>query len=207
MNITDYIQEVDHAVKQLLSGIWSEREKLDDLERKYSNLSKAVKANYDRASSLALNAEDPEEVAMAVGVHWDNYFGEDKERHNTKTEIDSIKEQISAHQFSIESLSGALLQHAKQGISLQHNGLQNCSDGRLIGTQPLKDVIWQGRNQAIHWEEGNFNQKVIDCFQKLEQDIDIKFAGYTTKCMAFDVVELLGWNNKSDFDRDMQSLV
>lgn len=92
-------------------------------------------------------------MMMGVGRYWENYFGPDKERHHKDVQVVQVEQAAAAHTFSIGSLSGALLQHPKQGISLVHSGPSSCPAGRAIGGSTLKDVIWQGRNQAIHWDE------------------------------------------------------
>lgn len=61
-------------------------------------------------------------------------------------EISVIKNTIINIEDSQKSLSGALLQIAKQGISIVHCGLANCPSGRSIGTNAIKKVIWQARN-------------------------------------------------------------
>jgi hypothetical protein len=79
-------------------------------------------------------------------------------------------------------------------------------DGRPIGSQFLKNVIWQGRNQAIHWEENRLNDAVKKCFDKLVKEFDPKFANYMTQSMAFDIVDLPGWTHFSVFRKDLFSL-
>lgn len=79
-------------------------------------------------------------------------------------------------------------------------------NGRQIGSQHLKSVIWQGRNQAQHWEEGSFGEAVRTCFAVLEADIDREFGQFTSRNMAFDVLQALGWVEVADFERDMRSL-
>jgi hypothetical protein len=66
--------------------------------------------------------------------------------------------------------------------------------------------MWQGRNQAIHWDEGGFTQPVRDVFELLASDLDPKFNEYTSRNMAFEVVSLLAWRGFPDFERDMLSL-
>jgi len=46
---------------------------------------------------------------------------------------------------------------------------------------------------------------VRQCFDTLAQ-ADPKFAAYTTRNMAFDIVELLGWLDVDNFKHDMISL-
>ncbi len=117
-----------------------------------------------------------------------------------------MKELISTRAFSRAAQSASLLQYGKQGISLVYGKPSNCPDGRLIGTQSLRDVIWQGRNHALHWEEGNPKAAVEDCFQKLAADFDPGFADYATRNLAFAVVEVLGWTSFDAFKADMLTL-
>jgi hypothetical protein len=201
MLIVDYLAEVEYATQNLIPLIWEERNRLEKLKTRLASLGRVVEDNYRRAEFIQLNAETPEDVMMGVGAYWDNYFGEDKELFHGDEE--KLNNQILAHAFSIDSLAGNLLQHAKQGISLAHGKLANCPDGRYIGSQPLKEVVWQGRNQALHWEDHNPHPPVKKCFDNLAQDIDPKFADYAKRNMAFDVVDLLGWRDFDSFKRDM----
>jgi len=206
MTTSDFLNEIEYAAQNLIAMIWEERKRLTELEDQIASLSKVVAHNYRQAESVALNAEDPDEVAMAAGMHWNNYFGDDKDLYEKSKAKESLDDQIVAHAFSVESLAASLLQYAKQSISLAHSGLANCPAGRPIGSQELKIVIWQGRNQAIHWEEGKFTAPVEQCFKTLAKDVDPIFADYTKRNMAFDVVSLLGWHDFTDFGRDLLSL-
>lgn len=116
---------------------------------------------------------------------------------------------------SVEAASGALLQLAKQSMALVHRDslgqqkLAECPPGRPIGSQPLRDVIWFARNQAIHWEEGNYRSPTLACFAKLESDFGAKFYldADVRQSRAFAVCELLGWRSYARFDEDMRSLL
>jgi hypothetical protein len=206
MTINDYLLEMEFVTKDLISKIWDERTKLSELEIEIKKLELIVSSNYQRAESIWMNAEDPDDVAMGAGVYWENYFGDDKDLHHKKLSSLNLSQQVDLHQFAIAQLSGSLLQFAKQGISIVHGDLANCPDGRLIGTQPLKDIIWQARNQAIHWEEGSPRQKVVDCFNKLTTEKDALFSAYLTKNLAFEVINILEWKDYKSFERDMISL-
>src|SRR5437870_1412879 len=175
MAMTDYLAEIEFAASNVIPIVWRERNRLRELEAEVASLTKLVEDNYRRAECVAMNAEDPDDVAMATGRYWDNYFGDDKERYYKDKDRAKLIEQIAAHALSIGSLAGSLLQYAKQGISLAHGGFANCPNGRSIGTQFLKDVIWQGRNQGIHWEEGKLHPSIQQCFEKLVKEADPKF--------------------------------
>ena len=165
-------------------------------------LTQVTHQGYARAESLKL-ADDDDDFMMGVGEYWNTYFGSDKERFYKDKELQDVVAKFTAHEFSVQSLSADLLQFAKQGMSIVHSGLKTSPPGRSIGTQALRDVIWQGRNQALHWEAHNFTPAVVNCFQRLAQDVDPKFSYYNSRSMAFDVVELLGWGDFAHFRTDM----
>lgn len=206
MAMVNYLAEIEYAASSLFPVIWEERNRLQKLEAELDSLTRRVKDNYLRAEFLATNSEDPDDVAMAAGVYWENYFGDDKDRYHKDKHREKLVDQVATHAFSIDSLAGSLLQYAKQGISLSHGGLSACPDGRAIGSQFLKDVIWQGRNQAIHWEEHNPPTHVQRCFDKLAKEVDQIFADYRTRNMAQVVVRLLGWKDFATFRADLLSL-
>jgi hypothetical protein len=205
MRIVDYLSEIEFAASNVISTIWAERNRIEELLAEIKSLSVAVEANYQRALALQ-ESDDIDDVAMGAGVYWENYFGDDKQLFHKNEEALSLEGQLALHEFSIASLSGNLLHYAKQGISICHGELRNCPDGRMIGTQPLKAVMWQGRNQALHWEAGTFHPPVERCFQALATDIDSKFNDYLNRNMAFDVVEFLGWKDFNAFETDMLSI-
>jgi hypothetical protein len=206
MDMGKFIGEIHHASNVVLSSVWHERNRIEKLKAEIKRLEPAVRIGYQQSDALYLNAETPDDVMMAAGRHWETYFGADKDLHLKNTELDDFKQKLLLHQFSIDALSGSLLQYAKQGISIVHGGLSKCPPGRLIGSQPLRDIIWQSRNQAIHWEDGKLHPPVEACFKILAKDIDQKFNQYNNSSMAFNIVEALGWRTFADFEKDMLSL-
>lgn len=109
----------------------------------------------------------------------------------------------------MQAIAGAVLQIAKQGISLVHGGLAAAPQGRKIGSLYTKDIIWQGRNQAIHFEEGNFKKAITDLFTILETEQGARFslAAHPQQNRAKQVVELLGWTQYASYVQDMQALI
>ena len=100
-----------------------------------------------------------------------------------------------------------MLQYAKQGIALRFGRERTgIADGRLVGGVAIHEIIWQGRNQALHWEDGTFSRAVENCFQQLAANVDATFHDYPRRNMAFDILQVLGWREFSDFERDMLSL-
>ncbi|MGH3849432.1 MAG: hypothetical protein ACRDRT_06995 [Pseudonocardiaceae bacterium] len=208
ITMSDYLTEIQFAVESALAAIWADHDEAHHLLATLKALKAQTEAGYARAEAIAVNAEDPDDVAMSAGTHWDTYFGPDKDRHQAAAGYDDVRARFEARQFSLAAMSGAVLQHAKQAISMVHGGPKACPDGRLVSaTQNLAPVIWQARNQASHWEEGNLNHPVVDCFNALGAEVDSYFfSDLYTRSLAFDVLHLMGWRSWAAFHNDLLSL-
>lgn len=131
-----------------------------------------------------------------------------QEAKKLKGEVEALQTSIGAKQLAVQAICGALLQIAKQGISLVHGSLAAASPGRDVAGAPLKEIIWQGRNQALHYEDGAFSSSVVTLFGILEKARGSEFAltRYPHRSRAKQVVYLLGWTDHKAFDTDLRSL-
>jgi hypothetical protein len=205
MNMTQYLAEVRPAIEVTIAAIWGDIRDLDLLTKEVRHLTDRTHAEYDRVDSV-LSIDPNDDEGLATMQYWDTYFGVDKDRFYKNQSLEELQQRVDLKRFSLNVLSGSVLQIGKQGMSIANNGLDASAAGRLVGTQPLKNVIWQGRNQAMHWEEGRLNRAVQDCFATLAADIDGKFANYSNESMAFHVLQLLNWTSFDAFSADMMSL-
>ena len=98
---------------------------------------------------------------------------------------------------------------AKQGIVVAHGGLAQCPPGKRLGSETLKNVVWEGRNQAMHWDEGRYNQPVITCFENLGRDFGPQFSlgGSPASSFAKAVIDMLKWTEFDVYMSDMHSLL
>lgn len=133
-------------------------------------------------------------------------YGFNRTSENLSKEAKDILSFIVANTDSLNIIAGAILQIAKQGISFEYQNLSKCHDGRIIGRESLKNIIWQSRNQAMHFEEGNFRQSVVDCFKNLEIKFGSKFKLVNKSC-AYDVLIILGWDSYDAYEEDMVMLL
>lgn len=131
-----------------------------------------------------------------------------QEHDSIQREVDALQTSIGAHQVAVQAICAAILQIAKQGISLVHGNLADAPSGRRVGTSQLKDIVWQARNQALHYEEGHFKPWVLAVFAALEASHGATFslATHTKKSLAKQVVDLLGWTTYEDYLADATSL-
>ena len=99
MNMTNYTNEIKYAVEAALSTIWADVEELEILHQQLDRLTTETERGYRRAQAFQYD-EDPDDVMMGVGVHWDTYFGSDKERHQVATTVDDLNQKIQVREFS-----------------------------------------------------------------------------------------------------------
>lgn len=202
----DYLSEIEYAVSNLISIIWQEHRYLEDLQQRIQGLTTNITDNHDRVHFLAENAQDLEDISDAISQSMDSYWGLQKDLAVVRKSLETLSTQIAAHAFSVGCLAGSLLQYAKQGISICHGkDFNKYPDGRFINSQSIKNIIWQGRNQSVHWEGGVLNHFVEDCFTDLLKNNPC-FSDYKKQNKAFEIIELLGWTDFSIFKKDMQSL-
>lgn len=127
---------------------------------------------------------------------------------NTLSEKIKIKQsQLNTINFSIKCLCGAMLQIAKQGLSICYGKEENCVEVKTIAGERLSNIIFQARNQSMHFEE-NLNNKVISCFDNLEQRFGKKVSIYQQKNINLAdviVIDIINWNNYEEFYTDMSA--
>ena len=206
MNLPDYLNEMEYAASGVIELLWHEHSEEEVLRNEIENLQRAAEENYRRAHFIQHNAEDADELMLGVGMHWDTYFGEDKDQHYKSMDLATLEATLALREFSFSSLSGTLLQYAKQGLSASFGAPEKWPKGRLIGSQSLRTIILEARNQSEHWEEGKPKPRVRHCFDTLATEVTPNFAAYRTKNLASKVVSLLGWRSYAEFKSDLLSM-
>lgn len=206
VKLNGYLSDTKDAASRLVEAIFFEEDvrfraqaKLNSLLAELENMSRTI-------SFLNLNPELDDD-GLATSIYWGAYDLSPK-ADKLELEVAADQARILDREFSACVLSGALLQIAKQGISLVYKSLDNCPDGRLVGSVPLKNVIWAARNQSMHFEEGSLRRKEDNAtFAQLEADFGPSFAMTLGKSLGYEVVRQLGWSNYTQYEQDMMSLL
>ena len=204
--MNQYISETEYAVKNLIELATSEENKVAVLKEKLSSEEAKYKVHKWDFETSDLHEDFSDVYVMGA---FQRMAQAGNEASELEQEIYSLQTVIGSRQSAIQSICGAILQIAKQGMSIVNGGLPNTPEGRMIGTLKIKDIIWQARNQSIHYEEGNFNQRVIDVFTTLEQEqgSDFSLAQHQSQSRAKQIINLLNWNDYGNYASDMQSLL
>ena len=208
-----YIVETGNTVRGLLEMANHESSLIKEQTLRLHEAITRFKAQGQDLNSIDLNDDFSDTYVMAAYFRLANSAPGANE---LKSEISRIQALIGAHQLTIQTLCGSILQIAKQGISLAHGSFL-ARDSYTIGTPPgriiapltQRDIIWQACNQTIFYKEGNYPQPVIDLFAELEISHGSKFSlsRYPRQSRAKQIIQLLEWLNYKTYISDMRLLL
>ena len=185
----DFIEHTEPAVKALIDAIAVEKARYTPLLDAFEN---AHKMHFMDFTTADLNED----------------FNECLVQHKFAQAAEAKMQALLISQ-SIEVLCGAVLQIAKQGISLILEGNDMYSRGRMIGSQHLSNVIWHGRNQSMHWELGTLTHDYTKkCFKTLTKDFGKQFDfGESPRNLAWDLWEIIRWSSYEDYEGDIREML
>ena len=200
-----YIDDTKYAAENLISLFSHEDKKIKEQRNKLEKSHAKITVNNWDFQTSSINEDFSEKYEMHA-------YARLSESHNAKRklelEITQLQTSIDAKYLAVQALCGAILQIAKQGISVVHNGIDNCPNGRLLKEIPLKNIVWSARNQALHYEDTKINNKTAKLFTCLEDEFGSRFAlsEHVGKSRAKQVIDLLEWYNYSQYCKDMREL-
>ena len=145
-----YLSEIEYAATESINLMWKEVEEVARLESELKPLAQATERDYRQAEAIAMMDDDDDGISTLL--HWDTYFGVDKNRHHKEEEVQAAAERVATHQKSVVLIAGSLLQYAKQGLSQVYGSPQHWPGWAAIGTQGFGNIILQSRNQTMHWD-------------------------------------------------------
>jgi hypothetical protein len=119
-----------------------------------------------------------------------------------------IRNQIARLQSTEDSVAitaGSVLQVGKQVLAFRFGAKPLVTGARVIGSQSIVEVIWQGRNHALHWEELNPHAPVTQMLTKLQSELGTNIRPSANN--AYQIVAALGWFRTEDVMDDLQRLI
>lgn len=205
--MNQYLLDTEFAVQSLFELVTEELNKIASLEVH-------LRLHRDRANSIMSEAyyvtdqdvddlETPGMYAIRYG-----YGSHISAAQAVQKEISNLEASYYAKDGSIRTLYGSILQIAKQGISIVHGKTMPSVIIETKSGEPLHNIIRQGRNQSMHYEEGNYHSRLITCFNNLEgvfgSDFNLNTGDNKAKFVVLDVLE---WRNYSDYLSTMKKLL
>ena len=201
-----YLRDTEYAAQNLIRLAMDEALHLDALSKELSRAEERVKLHQWDFQTSDLSEDFSDAYVMAA-------FGRAarsaQEADQLRREVVALQASIGSHQQATQAIAGAILQIAKQGLSLVFGGMAGAPKGRKIGSLHITDIIMQGRNQSLHHEERAFKQPVVEVFRVLEFEQGERFAlsKHPRQNLARQVAELLGWTSYDAYAQDMESLL
>ena len=197
-----YLRDTEYAAQNLIRLAMDEALHLDALSKELSRAEERVKLHQWDFQTSDLSEDFSDAYVMAA-------FGRAarsaQEADQLRREVVALQASIGSHQQATQAIAGAILQIAKQGLSLVFGGMAGVPKGRKIGSLHITDIIMQGRNQSLHHEERAFRQPVVEVFRvlELEQGERFSLSKHPGQNRARQVAELLGWTSYAAQDMEM----
>lgn len=119
--------------------------------------------------------------------------------------LTKLLSEVDATTESMSNLGGSILQIGKQVLSLRHARKPIITSAKMIGSQSIVEVIWEGRNHSMHWEEGSPRRPVGEMLKKLTQDLGVSIEA--SKNNSLSILGVLGWNGPDRVLKDLGDLI
>ncbi|WP_271272858.1 hypothetical protein [Aliamphritea hakodatensis] len=197
-----YLSDTEYAVKNLIELASNEETELQAKQSELSTLQKKVSMLQWDYQTSDLNDDFSDLYALNA---FNRMATADKEMKLVQKEVVSLTSSLESKESALQAISGGILQIAKQGISASHGQKHKAPRGRPIGDTCLRDVIWESRNQAMHYEEGRYKKGVKAVFLSLKNEFGDSFCLETNhgKSCAKQILKLLGWYDYEAYLADM----
>lgn len=183
----EYLQNSENAVCALFEAIKREEQHLDQIKIQLQDRIDSHMQNYDQIKHLwSFKGLAQNELITAQAYY---------------NRIANIS------QLSRSALCSAVLQIAKQGIAFVFKKDKPPEQGPQIDGQYVTTIIWHSRNQAMHFEDEDWNKWTKKCFEQLEKTKGDKYSleKNKRKSLASQVVrELLEWSSYEDYEKTMK---
>ncbi|NNB17980.1 hypothetical protein [Pseudomonas fragi] len=126
-----------------------------------------------------------------------------------KAKLAATERAMKVYDLSINIIAGAILQIGKQAISIRYGANRtDCPlEGRLISGWCVRDLIWLGRNQAMHYEETKPGSSWVKLFTSLNETYpDLFPLDVPSESRAMAILTVLGWVRYEQYESDMREL-
>lgn len=198
-----YLSETEYAVENLIALANKEEALLAEKLAALASTEAKLRVHQWDFESSDLNDDFSEAYVMAAFGRMANAAKEKEALHREATELQAL---VGIRQAATQVICGAILQIAKQGISVVHGGTSGAPEGRTIGRTNVRDIVFAGRNQSLHYEELTIKNKetksVFDILEK-EQGPQFSMAMHAGQNRAAQFIKLLGWTTYAAYMADM----
>lgn len=119
--------------------------------------------------------------------------------------IQRTLQRLESNIETMASLAGAVLQISKQTLALEHQTKPSNLASRRIGSLGIDEIIWEGRNHAVHWEDNKPRAPVKQMLKTLENEQRPGIKLGTNNSLK--IIDVLGWETAMDVLKDLEQLI
>lgn len=205
-----YLADTEFAVRSLFELVTRELQQIQLLKKQMEHWQE--KANDLHREAYYITDQDIDDLETPGMYMNRNGFGRIMSTVNSyQKNIEEAEMSYLAKEYSIRALCGAILQIAKQGISIVHSGIwSNTPEIRdPVSGLSIAEIIWEGRNQSLHYEDKRPPfPSVKRVFEVLVQCYGNLFDLSAKRNLAFEVViNVLGWTRYEDYEATMSKIL
>lgn len=222
-----FIEECRYALEKLFQTLEQELQTSKTIKEELSR--ELAKVEQVEQAKQYLDSIFIEEEQWSVNANYYYFRYMDKihalteEKEKILQQLQDIQERAKelrvrsgASEESIAILASAVLQIAKQCLSFRFGSRQNLplESARQIGNQSVVEVIWEGRNHGMHWEEEEEDknkkpskprERVDNMLQKLKKDKGVHII--EGKNNAFVILEVLDWKDTNKVIEELKEII
>lgn len=204
--MSTYLSSVERASRHLIPKVWEDDLTIADAEAAVRLAERAVEDGYRYVAGWQADPYLEDDEGLATMVYWETYFERTDEQREREGTVGRARIEQTENEVSTAMLAGMVLELGKRGITMVHGGRDQAPASPMVGAVPLRDVIWQGRNQAMHWEDGTLRPATQACFDALFAEHGQPFDQATSRNLSRDVLRVLRWTHHDHFAADVSRL-
>lgn len=102
---------------------------------------------------------------------------------------------IEAYELLIGVAAGAMLQISKQALSIAYGKQANAPEGARVSCSCVRDLIWDGRNQSMHYEDTH-----LEPIRNERNNVVVKRSSWVEsfRMLNVQILDVSRWLNPSD---------
>lgn len=205
---TSFIDECQFALNHLFAALKHREDAIEAIAKKLSG----IEYNERFFRDLFIEREQWSANANYLYMRYhDRMKGLADEKRAVATEADreqrvsELLARIGATEEAMAVLAGSILQIGKQALSYRFGTKPVLAGARAVGSQSVVDLIWEGRNHALHWEESNPRPPVRDMLAALQNDLGLRVV--VGENNAVHILKGLGWTDANVVASELKGLI
>lgn len=200
-----YLEETGLAITSIHALISTETERVRSLISALRSAEARIVDKDDRRAFFEMNP-DLDDEGLGTLARWELHFDDLPKYDAISDNLTDARARFDAAAFSVAVLCGAILQLAKQAIAVAEGERPKKFQGRRIHEIRLGEIVWEARNQSLHFEEGGWREPVQRVFGALDAAHPGQFQLKRGFNLAHRIFDELGWHDLERLRSDLREM-